>query len=478
MDNEVKEKIIEAVAVLKQGGVIAIPTETVYGLACDPKNPKAVKKIFAIKGRKEDKPLQLIASSMTQVNPLVILNPHESKAVKKYWPGPLTLLLRLKSGVKLAPHVSPNQTIGIRVTSSTIAQAVAKGLGHPIAATSANRSGSSPAVSGLGVARAFKNYENKPDFILDIGAIPKNLPTTVASIAENGEATVYRRRNQPMNKNEIIATLKKLGKRPSKGLGQNFLIDKNILSKIVDSAEIKKGDRILEIGPGLGVLTSELVNNGAAVTFIEKDKVLAERLDKQLPLAKGARGICADASKISFDDLMGKKPWKFVSNLPYAITSISLRKALYASNPPILLVALIQKEVADRILAKDKKQRMSLLALMSHLACSDIKIIHKVSPTSFYPPPKVDSAIIKMVPMSPELRLSKWGIDPETVMKIAKLGFAHPRKFLSRNLNIKAEQWSALAQKLNLNEKARAEDLSADEWVELAKLNSIPNFYS
>lgn len=284
-----------------------------------------------------------------------------------------------------------------------------------------------------------------------------------------------------MNKNEIISVLKDLGRRPNKGLGQNFLIDKNILNKVVDSADIKKGDRVLEIGPGLGVLTEALIADGAAVTFIEKDKILAERhLSQQPPLAKGAdiakgniRGICADAAKIDLDELMGSKPWKFVSNLPYSITSIALRKALYAKNPPSLLVALIQKEVAERILAEDKKEKMSLLALMSHLACSEIKIIHRVSPSSFYPEPKVDSAIIKMVPLSAKDRIKKWGIDPESVMKVAKLGFAHPRKLLGRNLGIKTEAWEEISIKLNINPKVRAEELTAKEWVELARsLNS------
>lgn len=272
-----------------------------------------------------------------------------------------------------------------------------------------------------------------------------------------------------MTKNEIISTLKSLDKRPNKALGQNFLIDKNILGKIVDSAEIKKGDRVLEIGPGLGVLTEQLVAKGAKVTAIEKDKVFAERLTLLPTLIKCVNCVSADAAKADLNELMGAKPWKFVSNLPYAITSVALRKALYAENPPKVLVALIQKEVAERILAQDKKQRMSLLALMSHLACSEIKLIHKVSPTSFYPPPKVDSAIIKIIPMSPNERLTKWGIDPEQVMKVAKLGFSHPRKLLSRNLNIKADKWSKVAQELDLNIKARAEDLSANDWVALAK---------
>jgi len=260
-------------------------------------------------------------------------------------------------------------------------------------------------------------------------------------------------------------------------LSQNFLIDKNILDKIIDSAEIKKGDRILEIGPGLGVLTQALLKSGATVTFIEKDKVFAERLisehffyQNKIITQNAVRGICSDASKQNFSDLMGSKPWKFVSNLPYSITSIALRKALYTKNPPSLLVALVQKEVAERIMAQNKKVKMSLLALMSHLACSNLKIIHKVSPTSFYPSPKVDSAIFKLIPLSPTERLKKWGIDPEIVMKVAKLGFAHPRKFLYRNLNIKVEAWNKIATKMHINPKIRSEELTPAQWVELTKL--------
>jgi 16S rRNA (adenine1518-N6/adenine1519-N6)-dimethyltransferase len=268
-----------------------------------------------------------------------------------------------------------------------------------------------------------------------------------------------------MNKNEIISVLKELGKRPNKALGQNFLVDKNILDKIVNSADIKKGDRVLEIGPGLGVLSQALIKLGADLTAIEKDKHFAARLESE----SITKLVSGDASKTDLDELMGQKPWKFVSNLPYSITSIALRKALYAKNPPSLLIALIQKEVAERILAEDKKEKMSLLSLMSHLASSEIKIIHRVSPTAFYPEPKVDSAIIKIVPLSQAERLKKWGIDPEQVMKVAKLGFAHPRKLLGRNLGIKTDDWAKITSKLDINPKARSQELKAKDWVELAK---------
>ncbi len=192
MDKKTTEDIKTAVQVLNSGGVIAIPTETVYGLACDPRNAEAVKKIFAIKGRDDGKPLQLIASSFSQVQALANLSKSELKIAKQHWPGPLTLLVDLKQDIKLAPQTCPNQTIGIRVTSSPIAGAIAEAFGYPIAATSANRSGMSPAVSGLGVVRAFQKYEHQPDFVLDIGAIDKNLPTTVARIDKDGKAIIYR----------------------------------------------------------------------------------------------------------------------------------------------------------------------------------------------------------------------------------------------------------------------------------------------
>jgi len=192
MNSQTQSDIEAAVQILKSGGVIAIPTETVYGLACDPRSVGAVKKIFAIKGRDEGKPLQMIASGMDQVNRIADLTNQEKKLAKKYWPGPLTLLIKLKKDIKLAPQVSPKKIIGIRVTSSQIAQEIAKGFGYPIAATSANRSGSTPAVSGRGVKAAFKNLESKPDFVLDVGAISKNQPTTVASVSEDGKITIHR----------------------------------------------------------------------------------------------------------------------------------------------------------------------------------------------------------------------------------------------------------------------------------------------
>lgn len=187
-----KKVLKEAVRVLKKGGVVAIPTETTYGLVCDPRNAKAVRKIFRIKGRDEGKPLQLIAASRTQVTALAALNPFAKKSIMKHWPGPLTLLLPLKKGIRIAPKVSPKRTIGIRVSSAPIVRALARAFAHPVAGTSANRSGNTPAFSSQGVVDAFKDYPAKPDLLIDAGSIPRNKPSTVARIHDDGRVEIFR----------------------------------------------------------------------------------------------------------------------------------------------------------------------------------------------------------------------------------------------------------------------------------------------
>lgn len=193
MKSSVSKQIDEAVAVLQKGGVIALPTETTYGLACDPRKAEAVKKIFKIKGRSEKKPLQLIASSMVQVRSLAILSGGSKALADAYWPGPLTLLLRLKKGKRLASEVCPNRVIGIRVTSSETARKLVRAYGHPIAATSANRSGNTPAFSDEEVREAFKGCKHRPDFVMSAGPIPKNKPSTVARVEDDGSITVIRK---------------------------------------------------------------------------------------------------------------------------------------------------------------------------------------------------------------------------------------------------------------------------------------------
>jgi 16S rRNA (adenine1518-N6/adenine1519-N6)-dimethyltransferase len=261
-----------------------------------------------------------------------------------------------------------------------------------------------------------------------------------------------------MNPSEIKHILSTLGGGANKRLGQHFLVDASALEAIVEAAGIKKGDTVLEVGPGLGVLTTALLEQGASVVAIEQDRRFIERLTQE-----NLRVVHGDAATIHWHELVGKGSWKFVSNLPYSITSLAIRKALWSPKPPDVVVVLVQREVAERAIAKSGKH--SLLSLMVAFASDEARIVRRVAPGSFFPPPKVESAVLRIVPMSQKDRLKKWGIDPEKVMEIAKKGFAHPRKLLSSNIGIKPD---VLAE-VGLNPKARSEDLSPMDWAKLAQ---------
>lgn len=265
-----------------------------------------------------------------------------------------------------------------------------------------------------------------------------------------------------MTPTEIKHALATLGGGANKTLGQHFLVDKNVLQKIVDAASIKDGDHVIEIGPGLGVLTEELIRRGADVTAIEQDMRFVTYLMTTLVTMK-LEVVAGDAAENDWDELLRGTPWKFVSNLPYSITSLAIRKALWMPRPPEIVVVLIQREVAERAIAKDGKT--SLLSLMVALASSSSRIVTRVARGAFFPPPKVESAVLEIVPMSIVDREKKWGIAPEKIMEVAKKGFAHPRKLLASNLGIDA----VILSDIGLNPKARSEDLSPDEWAALAK---------
>lgn len=234
------------------------------------------------------------------------------------------------------------------------------------------------------------------------------------------------------------------------------MIDAAALTSIVEAADIKKGDRVLEVGPGLGVLTRSLIERGAKVTAIERDRRFVEYLK-----ISGATIVSGDAATLEWNDIVCDEPWKFVANLPYSITSLALRKALWSNHPPQTIVVLVQREVAERAIARDGKT--SLLSLMVALASSSAKIIKRVPAGAFFPPPKVESAILQIVPLPLVERVEKWGIDPEEIMKIAKQGFAHPRKFLASNLGIKTIDVE------EISEKTRAEELSPQAWARLTQ---------
>lgn len=181
------------------GHVIAYPTETSYGLGCDPRDVKAVSRIFKMKGRSDGKPVLLVAASIAQVTKVVDLSrfsPASRKTfnhlAKEYWPGALTIILPVKKSAKLARLVAPKGEIAIRVSSSPFASTLAKRHGFPIVSTSANRAGQEPCRSLSAIMKAFPADGLTPDIILDGGSLPRRKPSTLVRILQDGDIEVLR----------------------------------------------------------------------------------------------------------------------------------------------------------------------------------------------------------------------------------------------------------------------------------------------
>lgn len=246
-----------------------------------------------------------------------------------------------------------------------------------------------------------------------------------------------------------------------KSLGQNFLKSKAALAAIVEAAKIEKGEQVLEIGPGRGALTEALLEAGATVTAIEKDDKLFELLQEKfsLPIELGKlRLIHGDILEIDLPTLRVGN-YKLVANIPYYITGQIFRQFLETKNQPKSIVVLVQKEVADRIVAKDGKE--SILSL-SVKAFGEPKFIKKVPAAAFSPKPKVDSAILAIGNIG---RDKLRGIDDSAFFDLVKKGFAQKRKVLRNNLK---DHLPAL-ETCQINPNSRAEDLKLEDWLCLAK---------
>src|SRR3990167_1463399 len=258
---------------------------------------------------------------------------------------------------------------------------------------------------------------------------------------------------------------------PKKSLGQNFLINQRILDKIIQAVEVEPEDIIIEVGPGTGNLTEKLAKKADQVIAIEKDRRLIELLkekfkDSNIEIVEG------DALEVDIGNLLlssislayGRKVnYKVVGNIPYYITSNLLRTIFEKWPKPKLIVLTVQKEVAKRIVAKPPD--MNLLALSVQFYSSP-EIIGYVSKGSFRPMPKVDSAIIKLVPKK------ALPADKNLFFKLIKAGFAGKRRQLAnnlgKNLGLPKDKVIGILKELGLDEKIRAENLSIEKWVELS----------
>lgn len=258
--------------------------------------------------------------------------------------------------------------------------------------------------------------------------------------------------------------------KPDKSKGQNFLINEEVYQKIISSSDLKKDDIILEIGPGLGILTFKLSQKVKKVLAVELDTKLVEILNT-LIISKNIKNIKIfnnDILKLKKEKISSLGKYKIVTNLPYNITSVFLRKFLSADNKPELMVLLLQKEVVDRIIAKPPK--MSLLSLSVQFYAEVEKII-EVDKSDFHPAPKIDSAIIKITPKIPPLKSYE---EQKKFFKLLKIAFSSKRKMLKNNLSkaLKLDQTEIenILKTLDLDAKVRAEYLSLDKWLSLYKI--------
>jgi len=258
----------------------------------------------------------------------------------------------------------------------------------------------------------------------------------------------------------IKQLLSKYEARPSKGLGQNFLIDKKILEKIITAADIKPTDTILEVGPGIGVLTQALAEKAGEVIAVEKDETMIKILKETLKDYKNV--------DVTQGDILRYQPqttnYKLVANIPYYLTSPLIRKFLEEKNRPTEMVLMLQKEVAQRICSQPPD--MSLLSVSVQFY-AEPKIISHVSKNCFWPAPKIDSAIIKIIPEN------KYTAPADLFFKIVKAGFSQPRKQLGGNLSkmleINKEKIDGWLLKNKIEPKQRAETLYVNNWVTLSK---------
>jgi len=264
----------------------------------------------------------------------------------------------------------------------------------------------------------------------------------------------------------IKSTLKKYRIRPSKKLGQNFLIGKGAIKKIITAANLQLSDLVLEIGPGLGTLTQELAKRVKRVIAIEKDPRMVEILRETMSDFKNIKIIQDDILKVEICKLL-KNSYKVVASLPFYLTAPVIRKFLEKEKiKPLQMVLVIQKEVAQRICVKPPE--MNLLAVSVQFYAQP-EIISFISKKSFWPQPKVEGAIIKISP-----KKILWDPDFNSLFfQIIKAGFSQPRKQLINNLakglkidKKKVEQWLL---KNNIPADRRAEALGLQNWLKLTE---------
>jgi 16S rRNA (adenine1518-N6/adenine1519-N6)-dimethyltransferase len=253
--------------------------------------------------------------------------------------------------------------------------------------------------------------------------------------------------------------------RPNKAFGQNFLVDRAVLQQIIEAAELEQSDQVLEVGAGTGVLTRELATRVRRVVAVELEQNMLTLLQKMTDGYSNVELIARNLLYLDPQEVFGQEPYKLVANLPYYITAPTFRHFLESANPPRLLVVMVQYEVAQRIVAEPGD--LSLLGVSIQFY-GQPRIIARVPARSFFPAPKVDSAIVRVdvhaqAPLVPDER--------NGFFRVVQAGFSARRKqvhnSLTHGLHRKNEEIRAWLEVAGIEASRRAETLSIEEWLRL-----------
>lgn len=270
---------------------------------------------------------------------------------------------------------------------------------------------------------------------------------------------------------KVRGQLKGAGLKAKKSLGQNFLVNENIRDSIIEAANLSAEDTVIEVGPGLGILTEKLAARAGKVVAVELDDRLAERLGSRMTKSGNIDVITADILNLDLRGLIRSGTYKVVANIPYYITSPLLRYFMQATVRPSLMVIMMQEEVARDVTAKPGA--MGFLAVSMRLF-SLPSIVCRVPADCFYPAPKVDSAVVRFAMLD---RPAVEVVDVKGFLETVHAGFGAPRKQLHNSLAIGlglgTEEAGEILRRAGIDPRRRPGTLSLDEWAALYRQTDI-----
>ena len=245
-----------------------------------------------------------------------------------------------------------------------------------------------------------------------------------------------------------------------RSLGQNFLVDRDVVAKIIGAFDAGEDDVVVEIGPGRGALTEHLVHTAGRVVVIEFDNHLAALLRQKFPDAENFEIIEGDVLAADFDEIASGGRLRLIANLPYNISTAVLQKLFDHRDVLSDCVLMFQREVADRITAQPGSKDRGYLTVLTE-AYFDITHLFDVSPGAFLPPPKVWSSVIRLVPSQTVVS------RPHELRALVAAGFAQKRKTIANNLKTFSPSYAAALEKAAIDPGRRAETLGLNEWLRL-----------